>query len=102
FFAGGLPHAPLGHVAYLELRRLAEQAAALLPYTTDITTHTNNSEFTLRDAVFAEKDEHGSISIHQTADLDTGRGALGGAAEKEASAPRPRRMLEHPAGLLMP
>ncbi|MFQ3673148.1 MAG: hypothetical protein SNJ83_06080, partial [Aggregatilineales bacterium] len=44
------------------------------------TYHTNNSEFTLRDAVFAEKDEHGSISIHQTADLDTGRGALGGAA----------------------
>jgi uncharacterized membrane protein/predicted flap endonuclease-1-like 5' DNA nuclease len=105
-------------VAYLELRRLAEQAAALLLYTTDITAHTNkckikgesvmstrktlvailvddmasarelldvlrtyhtnNNEFMLLDAVFAEKDEHGNISIHQTADMDTGRGALGG------------------------
>lgn len=42
------------------------------------THHTNDNNFTLLDAVFAEKDEDGNISIHQTADMDAGRGALGG------------------------
>ncbi|XWX03866.1 DUF1269 domain-containing protein [Aggregatilineales bacterium SYSU G02658] len=42
------------------------------------THHTNDNNFTLLDAVFAEKDADGNVSIHQTADMDAGRGALGG------------------------
>lgn len=39
--AGSLPCAQLGHLAYPELRRLAEQATPPLPYTTNITQHLN-------------------------------------------------------------
>jgi uncharacterized membrane protein/predicted flap endonuclease-1-like 5' DNA nuclease len=42
------------------------------------TYHTNNNDFTLLDAVFAEKNDKGEISIHQTSDLDSARGAFGG------------------------
>lgn len=38
----------------------------------------NSTDISVLDAVFAEKDEKGNISIRQTADLNGGPGALGG------------------------
>lgn len=38
----------------------------------------NSTDISVLDAVFAEKDEKGNISIRQTGDLEGGQGALGG------------------------